>query len=52
MTIWSFFEGPINWLSIFCNILVFVIPYTIYKINNKLHQYGDQSWKKDEQNNH
>src|SRR5699024_7359882 len=52
MTIWFFFEGPINWLSIFCNILVFVIPYTIYKINNKLHQYGDQSWKKGEQNNH
>lgn len=24
----------------------FVIPYAIYKLNNKLHQIGDPPWKK------
>jgi hypothetical protein len=27
-------------------VLAFVIPYSIYKINDKLHQLGDPPWKK------
>ncbi|WP_217587828.1 hypothetical protein [Lentibacillus saliphilus] len=37
-----------EWLIIFCTILAFVIPFTIYKINQKLHEYGDPPWKKEE----
>src|SRR5699024_8913703 len=51
MAAWSFFHDPINWLSIFCNILVFVIPYFVYKINNRLHEYGDPSWKREDNKN-
>src|SRR5699024_5288880 len=51
MAAWSFFHGPINWLSIFCNILVFVIPYFVYKINNRLHEYVDLSWKREDNKN-
>src|SRR5699024_12280200 len=47
----SFFHDPIYWLSIFCNILVFVIPYFVYKINNRLHEYGDPSWKREDNKN-
>lgn len=35
-----------NNLVLLCTILSFVIPYLIYKINQKLHEYGDPSWKK------
>lgn len=33
-------------LRVFCNILAFVVPYVIYKINFRLHEYGDPPWKK------
>jgi len=39
-----------DWLRMFCTILAFVIPFTIYKINQRLHKYGDPPWKKNEQN--
>lgn len=38
-----------NGLTIFCTILVFVIPYTISKINQALRDYGDPAWKKDDE---
>ncbi len=34
---------------VICNVLVFVIPFTIYKINLKLHEQGDPPWKKEAQ---
>lgn len=33
---------------VICNILAFVIPYIIYIINKRLHEYGDPPWKKDQ----
>jgi len=35
-------------LRVGCNILAFVVPYAIYKINLRLHEYGDPPWKKDQ----
>lgn len=29
--------------------LAFLIPYGIYKINQKLHEAGDPPWKKEQQ---
>lgn len=47
--LWNLFIDSItNWTRVFCNILAFVVPYTIYKINLKLHEHGDPPWKKDE----
>lgn len=40
------FQGVINWLSIVCTVLSFVIPYTVYKVNRRLHDYGDPPWKR------
>jgi len=37
-----------NKLTFFCTILVFAIPYTIYKVNQSLHNYSDPAWKKDD----
>lgn len=34
-------------LRVFCNILAFVIPFVINKINHRLHQWGDPPWKRD-----
>ncbi len=34
-------------LRVFCNILAFAVPYVIYKINLRLHEYGDPPWKKE-----
>ncbi|GAB3800380.1 hypothetical protein [Virgibacillus kimchii] len=33
-------------MTVLCTILAFVIPYIIYKINQKLHAIGDPPWKK------
>jgi len=38
-------------LVLFCTALSFLIPYSIYKINSKLHEYGDPSWKREEREN-
>jgi hypothetical protein len=35
-------------LTIICAILSVLIPWGIYFINQKLHQYGDPPWKKDQ----
>jgi len=37
-----------DWLRVICTILAFVIPYGVYKINQRLHDYGDPAWKKQE----
>ncbi|GGA76043.1 hypothetical protein GCM10008025_19620 [Ornithinibacillus halotolerans] len=34
-------------LIIICTILAFLVPYGVYKINQKLHEAGDPPWKKD-----
>lgn len=36
-------DGP----RVLCNILAFMVPYMIYKVNLKLHETGDPPWKKD-----
>lgn len=43
-----FYENITDWLKTFCTILAFVIPFAIYKINNKLHEYADPPWKRQE----
>jgi len=30
-------------------VIAFILPYSIYKINDKLHERGDPPWKKDEE---
>jgi len=35
-------------LIMICTVLTFVIPYSIYKINGKLHDIGDPPWKKED----
>lgn len=35
-------------LILFCTVLAFLIPYAIYKINQKLHKYADPPWKKNQ----
>ncbi|HLR71072.1 MAG TPA: hypothetical protein VK085_06535 [Pseudogracilibacillus sp.] len=46
---WNLFmESITDKLRVFCTILAFIIPYGIYKINNRLHEYGDPPWKKKE----
>lgn len=36
-------------LMFICMSLAFLIPYFIYKVNQKLHEHGDPPWKKEEQ---
>lgn len=33
-------------MVIFCTMLAFFVPFSVYKINQKLHEYGDPPWKK------
>ncbi|MFD2760242.1 hypothetical protein [Lentibacillus juripiscarius] len=45
---WSMLLDRIPDVWVFLNALfVFIIPYTIYKVNQKLHQHGDPPWKKE-----
>lgn len=43
-----FIESITEPLRVSCNILVFVVPYVIYKINKRLLKYGNPPWKKDQ----
>lgn len=48
---WEFLKDHIlnlEWLTVLCTILSFIIPYTIYKVNQALHAYGDPPWKQNE----
>ncbi len=33
-------------LILICTIIAFVVPHSVYKINEKLHEDGDPAWKK------
>lgn len=44
---WDVIKGHSpGWLAYLCTILIFAIPYTVYKINQFLNDYGNPSWKK------
>lgn len=46
---WDQIVGALpNKLILLCTILSFLIPYIIYKINAKLHGFGDPPWKREE----
>lgn len=46
---WKLFIDSItDGLRITCTILAFIIPYSIYKINQLLHKHGDPPWKKED----
>ncbi|WP_100012555.1 hypothetical protein [Lentibacillus sediminis] len=39
-------------MILFCTLFAFLVPYTVYKINQKLHKYGDPPWKSAEVKQH
>lgn len=45
-----FVEYMTDWLRMLCTILAFAIPFTVYKVNIRLHEYGDPPWKHDSKN--
>ncbi|WP_187378599.1 hypothetical protein [Oceanobacillus jeddahense] len=43
---WEQITGALpDYLILLCTVLTFLIPYVIYTINQKLHEYGDPPWK-------
>ncbi|HLR51721.1 MAG TPA: hypothetical protein VK072_02485 [Candidatus Avamphibacillus sp.] len=36
-------------IVIVCTILSFLVPYSIFKINSKLHEIGDPPWKQEKE---
>lgn len=36
-------------LVLICTLLAFLVPFSVYKINQKLHENGDPTWKKEEE---
>ncbi|SFE89340.1 hypothetical protein [Alteribacillus iranensis] len=38
-----------DWLRLFCTFLAFAVPYAVFKINKKLHDFGDPPWKRSEE---
>jgi len=48
MLVWELFiESITDKLRMFCMLLAFAVPYSVYKINNYLHEKGDPPWKRD-----
>lgn len=45
-----FIESITDPLRVVCNLLAFLIPYVVYKINNRLHEHGDPPWKNNRKN--
>lgn len=45
LLLWESITDP---LRITCNLLAFLIPYVVYKLNRRLHKYGDPTWKQEE----
>ncbi|MFC4559430.1 hypothetical protein ACFO3D_14625 [Virgibacillus kekensis] len=37
-----------DWAELICAFAAFAVPYSIFKINTKLHEFGDPPWKKEE----
>lgn len=33
-------------LIVICAFIAFIVPYAVYKVNQKLHEIGDPEWKK------
>jgi hypothetical protein len=46
----SIVERIPSMLGIVCTILTVAIPYSVYKLNQKLHKIGDPPWKKGKPN--
>lgn len=47
----DFIEDRITGFTLFCTLLAFVIPFTIYKINEKIHLNSDPPWKQEDKKN-
>lgn len=45
---WNAFMDRIGLLMVFCTILAYVIPYSIYKINQLLLKKNNPPWKNEE----
>ncbi|MBT2217770.1 hypothetical protein KK120_18320 [Virgibacillus dakarensis] len=46
---WKHFLGLLpEPIVIFYTILAFLVPLIVYKLNRKLHRFGDPPWKKKE----
>ncbi|GGN54432.1 MULTISPECIES: hypothetical protein [Oceanobacillus] len=47
---WSMITERIpSLLGVFCTVLAYLIPLSIYKVNQKLHEDADPPWKKEEE---
>lgn len=44
-----FIQSITDPLRVACNLLAFVIPYVVYRINTHLHQIGNPPWKSEEE---
>lgn len=40
-----------SWLTFVCTFFIWAIPFSIQKINKKIHQIGDPVWKQNEASN-
>ncbi|VTR63311.1 Uncharacterised protein [Actinobacillus pleuropneumoniae] len=38
----------LNPLVVICTLLLIIVPFTLFKINQYLHKYGDPPWKQPE----
>ncbi len=46
---WERFLGILpEKMIVFCTLVTFLVPYLIYKLNQKLHKKGDPPWKKED----
>ena len=48
---WDIVKERIDLLVVLCTILAYVIPFTIYKINQQLHKKNNPPWKNDDKKN-
>ncbi|MGM8364308.1 hypothetical protein ACLIBG_02380 [Virgibacillus sp. W0181] len=48
IVMWDAVKDSLSIINIICTALAFAIPYVVYKINQRLHKYGDPPWKKQE----
>lgn len=46
--LWNVLSERISMLTVFCTMLAFVIPYSIYKLNRLVHRKNNPPWKYDE----
>lgn len=43
-----FWQSITDPLRITCNVLAFIIPYVVYRLNVRLQRYGNPPWKKEQ----